>query len=944
MKKQLFFLFAAISLLILAQTPQKSPTLFTSGAVGKYFQVTGSNGDSVQLGNGQRKAIASIKIDTTSLDNRIKTKLAIADTSHRWLPNSTKYVRTVNMTSGDILIDKSTVGLSNVDNTSDATKPISTATQTALNGKENLISTGTIYQYIRGDKSLATMPTSLPASDVYAWAKSATKPTYTPLEIGAIDNIVFSTIGGGLVTSSFKSTNTYTLTTNVASGFLIPTDSQAASWTGKMDSSRVKSYVAGKGYLTGITGSQVTTALGYTPENSANKNAANGYAGLDAGGKVPVNLLPSAVMQYIGVWDAQTNTPTLSNSVGQVGQVYEISMLVDSVIANRFGRNDVFYNRDFVAKGTNGWEVVPSGTNVRSVNGKQGIVTLSTTDITEGINKYYTDAHARSALSVAGSVLSYNSNTGVLSIPAATSGISGYMSTADQSFAGVKTFTNGLIASGVQSSSGGIFYGQAGTFPTGLGTYVANYVSPTYGARVLAYDGANYQDLKLGKLISGSNFQLHLNADGTSIFNTSLKASSFATPTGTASQFLKANGSIDGNTYLTGNQTVTLSGDVTGSGATAITTTLANSGVTAGTYKSVTVDAKGRVTSGTNPTTLSAYGITDAIQNQNSSSQTANLWINGTAKIAGGIAHSSNTDQPSIGSLALGGYIILPGTNKGGGDDGSVLLTSRYDSGVGGGQANIKFRTYDGTTVTTLGTMAKTGSFTWNGQIISTLATGTAPFSIASTTLNANLNADLLDGQHGSFYTTAGNLSGTIPSSVLANSSAYIGTTAIALNRSSASQTLTGVSIDGTAAKATSLTISTGAAVNKVLTSDASGNANWGKVVDSGTYTPTYSTLLGCSNVTTTSAIYTRTGNVYDIDISGTLTEINGYASCTFYVTLPGGETANAVSGVGSLGGSGYQTAGSVVKGTNNQPQPILDITYETGTVNFNIHFKAVIP
>jgi phage-related tail fiber protein len=34
--------------------------------------------------------------------------------------------------------------------------------------------------------------------------------------------------------------------------------------------------------------------------------------------------------------------------------------------------------------------------------------------------------------------------------------------------------------------------------------------------------------------------------------------------------------------------------------------------VTAGTYKSVTVDAKGRVTGGTNPTTLSGYGITDA--------------------------------------------------------------------------------------------------------------------------------------------------------------------------------------------------------------------------------------------------------------------------------------------------------------------------------------------
>lgn len=39
---------------------------------------------------------------------------------------------------------------------------------------------------------------------------------------------------------------------------------------------------------------------------------------------------------------------------------------------------------------------------------------------------------------------------------------------------------------------------------------------------------------------------------------------------------------------------------------------LAVSGVVAGTYKSIAVDDKGRVLSGTNPTTLSGYGITDA--------------------------------------------------------------------------------------------------------------------------------------------------------------------------------------------------------------------------------------------------------------------------------------------------------------------------------------------
>ena len=37
-----------------------------------------------------------------------------------------------------------------------------------------------------------------------------------------------------------------------------------------------------------------------------------------------------------------------------------------------------------------------------------------------------------------------------------------------------------------------------------------------------------------------------------------------------------------------------------------------NSGVTAGTYRNVTVNAQGHVTAGSNPTTLAGYGITDA--------------------------------------------------------------------------------------------------------------------------------------------------------------------------------------------------------------------------------------------------------------------------------------------------------------------------------------------
>lgn len=60
-----------------------------------------------------------------------------------------------------VVLDKTAVGLANVDNTSDVNKPVSTATTAAINAavatKEPVINAGTVGQYWRGDKAWATL-------------------------------------------------------------------------------------------------------------------------------------------------------------------------------------------------------------------------------------------------------------------------------------------------------------------------------------------------------------------------------------------------------------------------------------------------------------------------------------------------------------------------------------------------------------------------------------------------------------------------------------------------------------------------------------------------------------------------------------------------------------------------------------------------------------------
>ena len=106
--------------------------------------------------------------------------------------------------------------------------------------------------------------------------------------------------------------------------------------------------------------------------------------------------------------------------------------------------------------------------------------------------------------------------------------------------------------------------------------------------------------------------------------------------------------------------------------------------------------------------------------------------------------------------------------------------------------ANVNASNSSYATQGTLPSGRLTGSYTGITGV-GTISTGTWSGSFGAVT-GANLT-----------NLTAANLTGTIPSTVLVNSTVYVGTTAVALNRASAGISLTGVNIDGSAGSAASV-------------------------------------------------------------------------------------------------------------------------------------------
>lgn len=221
-----------------------------------------------------------------------------------------------------------------------------------------------------------------------AWVRGYAQPLNSVLnDVALLTGVgVVVRTSSGFTVRTLAGTSGRVAVTNGDGQGAAPTIDLVASGVGAGTYTKVGVDIYGRVISAGsLASGDVTSALGYTPENPANKGAPNGYAPLGSDGLVPAIYLPAGGgggggtgLNYKGAWNAATNSPALASGVGTKGDYYKVSVAGATTIDGQTG----WTVGDLIVYNGTTWDQFQGGAaDVISVAGRTGVVTLSTTDI-----------------------------------------------------------------------------------------------------------------------------------------------------------------------------------------------------------------------------------------------------------------------------------------------------------------------------------------------------------------------------------------------------------------------------------------------------------------------------------------------------------------------------------------------------------------------------------
>jgi hypothetical protein len=324
---------------------------------------------------------------------------------------------------------------------------------------------------------------------------------------------------------------------------------------GALGNQRFQKYIASgtsSQFLKG-DGSLDSTTYQATSEKGQN----NGYASLDAGGKIPAAQLPSSVIEYKGTWNASTNTPTLADGTGDAGDVYIVSV---GGTQNLGSGSITFDAGDWVMYNGSVWQKSTGSNAVASVNGQTGIVSIGVNDLD--------DATITSPSN--GQLLQYSTGTNKwinwtpTYISAAITSLNG-LTAATQTFA---NDTNVTITSATSTHtigwSGQLSIARGGTGLSALGT-AGQLLRVNSGATALEYFTPTY--------ISAAITSLNGLTAATQTFATGSSGTDFNISSTTSTHTFNIPSASAANRGLVTTGTQTFAGDKTFTNQVLITTT-----------------------------------------------------------------------------------------------------------------------------------------------------------------------------------------------------------------------------------------------------------------------------------------------------------------------------------------------------------------------------------